>query len=814
MFPVIRRFLSLLLLCLGVLILSACQIPEAGAAETVASPAVFPPVNEATAPPAPLPTAAPPVEVPVASGTVEEGDRLLFYGDWQAASEAYHAAWVQESDPEKRAAALLGMGRAAFHMQDYAAAAQALQTLIAEFPDSTYRPPAYITLAQLHSAQGEYAQAANAYAFYLGLRPGLVDSYIQELRGDALIAAGDPLAAVEAYQQALAAPRVGETFSLEIKIADAYAAAGEYDTALVAYQDLYNRTANEYTRAYLDYQMGSVYLQSGQPDQAYTVYLDAVENYPLSYDTYQGLIWIVEAGYPVSEFDRGLVDYFAGQYALAIAAFDRYLNQFPEAEHYDIVRYYQALAFRSLGEHEQAIEYLDEIIAALPDSERWADAWWEKAYTQWAFQQRYEAARQTLVDFVAQSPAHPRAPAFLMEAGRIAERQGALDDAVELWQRLTVEYPAADQVADAVFLAGIARYRQADFSRARQWFERYLGYASSAGERAAAYFWMGKCAQAMGEAGGAEAAFQQAVAADPTGYYSERARDILLGREVFSPPLVYDLGYDLALERPEAEAWLRSAFGLSQEVDLTFPGVLAADPRLIRGTELHRLGLRDQARSEFDALRQDVKTDPLASFLLADYLVELGYYRTAIFAARQVLDLNLMDDAATLGAPAWFNHVRFGAYFRELVVPAAVENDLHPLFLYAVIRQESLFAAWVESSAGALGLMQIIPSTGETLAQKLGWPPGYATEDLYRPLVSLRFGAEYLAQQRDYFNGDLMAALAAYNAGPGNAAIWHALSQGDPDLFVEIVRFDETRRYLKGVYELFAIYRLLYDRTP
>jgi len=131
-----------------------------------------------------------------------------------------------------------------------------------------------------------------------------------------------------------------------------------------------------------------------------------------------------------------------------------------------------------------------------------------------------------------------------------------------------------------------------------------------------------------------------------------------------------------------------------------------------------------------------------------------------------------------------------------------------------VVRQESLFAAWVRSSAGARGLMQIIPSTGETLAAQAGWPPDYTAEDLYRPLVSLRLGAEYLGAQRDYFDGDLLAALAAYNAGPGNAAIWKELSGGDPDLFVELIRFDETRRYVQGVYEIFAIYRRLYDRTP
>lgn len=110
--------------------------------------------------------------------------------------------------------------------------------------------------------------------------------------------------------------------------------------------------------------------------------------------------------------------------------------------------------------------------------------------------------------------------------------------------------------------------------------------------------------------------------------------------------------------------------------------------------------------------------------------------------------------------------------------------------------------------------MQIMPATGADLAKKLGWPPDYSDADLYRPLVSIRLGTEYLAKQREKFNGDFYAALAAYNAGPGNAEQWKAMAPDDPDLFLEMIRYVETRKYIRGIYEVFNIYRLLYDRTP
>jgi soluble lytic murein transglycosylase len=110
--------------------------------------------------------------------------------------------------------------------------------------------------------------------------------------------------------------------------------------------------------------------------------------------------------------------------------------------------------------------------------------------------------------------------------------------------------------------------------------------------------------------------------------------------------------------------------------------------------------------------------------------------------------------------------------------------------------------------------MQIIPTTGQSIANQAGWPPNYTAEDLYRPVVSVTFGADYLRAQLNYLEGDIYAALAAYNGGPGNAAEWQSLAGSDPDLFLEIVRFEETRRYIRNIYEIYTIYRRIYDRTP
>jgi soluble lytic murein transglycosylase len=239
---------------------------------------------------------------------------------------------------------------------------------------------------------------------------------------------------------------------------------------------------------------------------------------------------------------------------------------------------------------------------------------------------------------------------------------------------------------------------------------------------------------------------------------------LLVSRPPFAPPEVFDVGQDRAAEMAEAESWMRTTFGFPPEADFSVPGALGSDPRYLRGQEFWRLGLYAQAAEEFNALRESVVGEPINSYRLVLMMEALGCYRQAVLSARQVLDLAGMDDAATLTAPALFSHIRFGTYFSSLVIPAAEEFGFHPLFVWSVMRQESLFEPYVNSAAAARGLMQIIPVTGEDIAAKMGWPPDYNVDDLYRPLVSLRMGLFYLAGLR-CLRWRYFAALAAYNGG-------------------------------------------------
>lgn len=751
---------------------------------------------------------------------VKSGDLLFYYGDWDAALREYQRVLNEAQEDELRAAALLGIGRCYIEKENLPEARDALETLISTYPGTNAVADAHFALAEVYEAYDDAAAAAAAYASYLELRPGIIDSYVSEWQGDRLMEAADYAGAIAAYTTAVEAPRLGDPDTVRLKIGNAQVNSGDTASAIATYQAIFDSTANDYLKADLDLLIGRAYLAQKDTQSAYSYFQHAVTNYPLAYSAYVALIELVNADQPVDQYQRGYIDYNiatlttdAGDrqelYGLAISALERYLTEHPD-DHNDSAHYFRALAFRALGNYGSSIDEWDHIIDEHGFDAHWVEAYSEKAATQWLYLEDYDGAINTLLGFVASTPSQLASAEFLFTAGRIAERGGRLTRSIEIWPRVADEYPDSEFAYDAVFLAGISSFRLENFLQAQSLFLRAYQSSLSIEEESQSLFWVAKALQAQGDDEGARNAWQQAAALDPTGYYSERAADILEGKDIFEPPATFSFDFDVEAEKQEAEEWIRATFNLEPNTDLSSIGALAGDERLQRGTELWTLGEYELARAEFEDLRLAVATDAANSYRLANYLIDLGLYRTAVFAAREVLNLAGMSDATTMNAPKYFNRIRFGTYYRDLVVMQTARNNLDPLFFYSMMRQESLYEGFVTSSAGARGLMQIIPVTGQEVADLSGWPPDFTPDDLYRPVVSIRLGADYLAMQAHAFDGNMYAALAAYNAGAGNASYWLSLSGDDPDLFLEVVSFAETRNHIRSIYELFTIYSNLY----
>jgi soluble lytic murein transglycosylase len=160
--------------------------------------------------------------------------------------------------------------------------------------------------------------------------------------------------------------------------------------------------------------------------------------------------------------------------------------------------------------------------------------------------------------------------------------------------------------------------------------------------------------------------------------------------------------------------------------------------------------------------------------------------------------------AALVGGYAAARARLFPSRYREAVGEAAGEFGLDRLLVAAVVHRESGFRPAARSSAGARGLMQLMPATAEEVAGKLGAAgklgfDGYDEAMLDEPRVNLRLGCAYLKELLERFGGDEQVALAAYNAGRGNVARWLEEAEGDVGRMLGEQAFPETRRYVRKV---------------
>lgn len=784
----------------------ACNIPSP------VSPTVTPfsspspkPTSGVTATPEVLPISTPTLAGPAELTALQEA---LFQGDYERV-KIESANLLSHADAGVRQEALWLRARALYAQKDHVTALQTILELLRQNPPAARLAQAYFLAGEIYRTLGRHQDAASAYHTYLLLRPGVLDAFIREREADALLESGDVVAALSAYDAAWQAPRLDDGLRLRLKMARARLKLGDYGGAINLCDEIIQQSDNDYLKAEAEYVAAQAYESMGQRSQAHERLKRAVHAYPRAYYAYQALADLIGQNVPVDDLDRGIVDYYAGQYGVALEALNRYILNYPEND--GTALFYRALTLEAMGRYEEALAALDMFLVRYPSHPRWSEAWQHKADLFVAVRGDYNGAANLLLQLTTTNPTDPNAPDWVFQAARLYERAGQFDAAIATWESIISRYPSSAQAEEGLFQAAILRYRQKDYAAAMTAFQRLLLTATSTEGRARAYFWIGKTAQAQGDLQAAQEAWRQAQALDPTGYYSERARDLLVGRLPFSLTSLPNLQVNWEEERRAAASWLRLTFSYPADLDLSSLGDLAKDERWVRGSELWALGLYDEAHAEWDALRQAVASDAAASFRLIEAFRRLRVYDLAILSARQVLNLaGLTDSAASLRAPAYFSHVRYGPYYVEILAPLAEQEQLDLLLLLSLVRQESLFRPSARSSAGAHGLMQIVPETADSLARQIGWPANFTADDLARPIVNLRLGVHYLASQRNYFGGNIYSALAAYNAGPGNALEWSRIANGDNDLLVEVIRFQETRRYLRQIYEIYAIYRRLY----
>ena len=225
---------------------------------------------------------------------------------------------------------------------------------------------------------------------------------------------------------------------------------------------------------------------------------------------------------------------------------------------------------------------------------------------------------------------------------------------------------------------------------------------------------------------------------------------------------------------------------------------LAAEPAFVRTRELMRCDMNAEATAEWRAAFEQLP--PARQVLAVGLASRWGWHDQAIAtAARQ----KLFNDYDVL----------YPRPFDTEVQKASRRTGLPEELIYAIIRQESLFRADAASSAGAIGLMQLLPETARLTARRTGLPAPTRSQ-LTQPAVNIPLGSEFLASLVQRFEGETALAAAGYNAGPNAARRWLPTAPMDLDVWVENIPFNETRAYVQRVAWHALVFAWLADRKP
>ena len=164
----------------------------------------------------------------------------------------------------------------------------------------------------------------------------------------------------------------------------------------------------------------------------------------------------------------------------------------------------------------------------------------------------------------------------------------------------------------------------------------------------------------------------------------------------------------------------------------------------------------------------------------------------------------------TLNAQNDYWKLSYPLIYFEYTQESALKNNFNPFLLQALMRQESRFQPKVISTSKAYGLCQLLMGTAKEVAKSVNLPSP-TTELLMTPAYNINLGSKYLGDLIKRFDGQAQLAVAAYNAGPGSVSKWQkASTTQDPDMFIESIPYEETRKYVINVFENYWIYENLF----
>jgi soluble lytic murein transglycosylase len=422
---------------------------------------------------------------------------------------------------------------------------------------------------------------------------------------------------------------------------------------------------------------------------------------------------------------------------------------------------------------------VDTLIAAVPDTMR-ANGGLQYERFLWRLRKgRIDDAKDLLIETSTSVEALGRPEEWSNRRRSLARDEMRDGDTTRAYQLAARHFlTAGSAYADLEWLAGyIALAKLGQPETALRHFENLGAAVQSPISKGRAGYWRGRALEAMGNVAAADQAYADG-AQHQTSFYG------LLAAERAGLPF----DSELAATRV-AEDWRETP--------------LASDPLFEAGLLLQASGELVLAERFWTHLAE--RLDARDGFLLGQAAVDTEQPHLAVMVGKQLAERGIV--------------VPFAYYAMHPI--ATRDLPMAPEMTLAIARRESEFDPGVQSSAGARGLMQVMPATGTEVARRLGRGGEHSTARLISdPLYNAELGAEYLSMVAARFRGNVVMMSAAYNAGPSRPIAWIERfgdpRRGDIDIvdWIEHIPFRETRNYVMRVTESLPIYRAQLGRDP
>ena len=489
-----------------------------------------------------------------------------------------------------------------------------------------------------------------------------------------------------------------------------------------------------------------------------------------------------------------------GEYSIASRECKKYLKTYTKGNLFQDLTFKLAKAYTLMRKRKEALQIYKSFITKNPTGSRVPEAQYKIANLYWNLGKHRDAIAYSK-KIINNFPHSHYAEKAFYTTGKIFAQNKKYRKAISQFQKMTKTFPQGSLAVSAHWNIGLINYISGNYRTAAKKFKTTASLFHDSRLRGQILYWAGKSNEKSGETEAARSFYKMAAKEYPYNYYGYRGKVKLSKKS----------GNKLKMINPFLQRKLNSA-----QVYKELKTKMRSEDRFhfIRIKELIALGYYEDALGEIRLIARKVSINTPEKILWTGnlYLQARGFVK-----AQRIIEgfLKELPTEKHLELSLEYWKLYFPIAYSELVNKNAKGYKLDPFLIVGLMRQESSFNPDSLSRSGAIGLMQLMPKTGKNEFKKR-YKSAFSEKDwheeiLYIPRVNISLGSQHMAYLLKKTKGDPVIALAGYNAGLSRALKWKkTIITPDPDLFIEMIPFRETKAYVKKVMRNYFNYITLY----